>query len=478
MNNIPLRTLFLMIFLEGYAVLSAELLAIRLIIPYTGSGTDTISIIIAAVLMPLAFGYYYGGKFTQKYNGKRPATIRKRLLLNVTIATIILTCGLSYSFLQWGSDMLYLYTGWNNRIWITALYAGLFLIIPIYLLGQTVPLISNYFGRHRMAGIAGRILFFSTIGSFMGSIFCTLVLMTYFGVHHAVSVSLFALTAIVFVLSKRWVNIYTIVTSLCFALSLWINSSAMLARDHVVANNQYHVIQISDYESDNSRWMEINHNFSAAVHKDSKEPYFKYVEYVEQRFIEPLQWAPMKREILVIGAGGFTMGRRDKNNQYIFLDLDEGLLELSEQKFLEEKLGENKTFIAEPARAYLNNNDRKFDLIVLDVFRGQTSTPEHLVTREFFQQVKDHLKSGGIMVGNYMLSPNFSDEFSVNVDNTMRSVFNNLNRQIIPVYNGWDTQSPWANVIYSYYNNPRASHDIYTDDRNTSPFDKPTRLRE
>ena len=460
MNRIPLRTLFLMIFLEGYAVLSVELLAIRLIIPYTGSGTDTISIIIAAVLMPLAFGYYYGGKFTQKYNGKRPATIRKRLLLNVTIATMILTCGLSYSFLQWASDMLYLYTGWNNRIWLTALYAGLFLVIPVYLLGQTVPLISNYFGRRRMASIAGRILFFSTIGSFMGSIFCTLVLMTYFGVHHAVSISLFALTAIV------------------FALSLWINSSAMLARDHVVANNQYHLIKISDYDTDNSRWMEINNNFSAAIHKDNKEPYFKYVEFVERQFIEPLQWAPMKREILVIGAGGFTMGRRDKNNQYVFLDLDEGLLELSEQKFLEEKLGENKTFIAEPARAYLNNNDRKFDLIVLDVFRGQTSTPEHLVTREFFQAVKDHLKSGGIMVGNYMLSPNFSDEFSVNIDNTMRSVFNNLNRQILPLYNGWNSESPWVNVIYSYYNNPRASSDIYTDDRNTSLFDKPKTLRE
>jgi hypothetical protein len=47
---------------EGYILLSSELLAIRLSIPFVGSGTDTISIIIAAVLLPLAFGYYQGGK--------------------------------------------------------------------------------------------------------------------------------------------------------------------------------------------------------------------------------------------------------------------------------------------------------------------------------------------------------------------------------------------------------------------------------
>ncbi len=57
----PVFTLFLIIFLEGYVVLSTELLAIRLLLPFTGSGTDTVSIIIAAILMPLAFGYFAGG---------------------------------------------------------------------------------------------------------------------------------------------------------------------------------------------------------------------------------------------------------------------------------------------------------------------------------------------------------------------------------------------------------------------------------
>src|SRR5262245_39138536 len=48
-----IRTLFLIIFLEGYAVLSLELLSIRQGINFIGSNTDKIAIIIAAVLIPL-----------------------------------------------------------------------------------------------------------------------------------------------------------------------------------------------------------------------------------------------------------------------------------------------------------------------------------------------------------------------------------------------------------------------------------------
>ena len=181
----PITTLFLIIFLEGYVVLSTELLAIRLLIPFTGSGTDTVSIIIAAVLLPLAFGYYAGGRFKS-----RPGmTVRRRLILNLVIAAAILTPGLSYVFLAWAFTTLQKETGCHNRIALTTLYSLLFVVYPVFLLGQTVPLISNYFSRERLSLIAGRILFFSTMGSFMGAVFGTLVLMTMLGVHHTVSIT-------------------------------------------------------------------------------------------------------------------------------------------------------------------------------------------------------------------------------------------------------------------------------------------------
>ena len=76
--------LFLLIFTEGYVVLATELLAVRLMIPMVGAGTDTISVIIAGVLMPLAFGYYAGGNYRTKTLKKKRRSIRLKLLWNMT----------------------------------------------------------------------------------------------------------------------------------------------------------------------------------------------------------------------------------------------------------------------------------------------------------------------------------------------------------------------------------------------------------
>lgn len=71
------QLLFLVILIEGYVVLATELLAIRTLIPFIGSGTETISIIISAVLLPLAFGYHVGGNAFKKTYAKAKVKNKK-----------------------------------------------------------------------------------------------------------------------------------------------------------------------------------------------------------------------------------------------------------------------------------------------------------------------------------------------------------------------------------------------------------------
>jgi hypothetical protein len=122
-QNRKLVLLFFIIFLEGYIVLSAELLAIRQTLPFVGSGTDTVSIIIAAVLMPLAFGYYAGGQ----HRGR----IRNKLVRNLLIAGAFLTVGLSYLVLTWFFATLTEGLEWKNRLLLITFYALLFIITPV-----------------------------------------------------------------------------------------------------------------------------------------------------------------------------------------------------------------------------------------------------------------------------------------------------------------------------------------------------------
>lgn len=151
--------LFFVILLEGYVVLASELLAIRLLVPFVGSGVEVVAIIISAVLLPLAVGYHRGGRaLTRARAAGQLPSVRRFLLRNVLSAQIVLTLGLSYLFLELFFGTLQA-IGLDSLIGQTVLYALMFLVMPVYLLGQTVPLISHYFAKQHLSEMTGRMLF-------------------------------------------------------------------------------------------------------------------------------------------------------------------------------------------------------------------------------------------------------------------------------------------------------------------------------
>ena len=467
--------LFAIIIIEGYIVLSTELLAIRQTIPYVGSGTDTISIIIAAVLMPLAFGYHYGGQFKPKILFGRHISIREKLILNILIAGTILLVGMSYH------PLLFFFVtlgeiGIQNRIIQISLYSLLFLVTPVYLLGQTVPLISNFFSKEKLSHITGKILFFSTVGSFLGAVCSTLILMATLGVHHTVSLNFVLMAILVILLSKDKTskNVIYIVAVTFIAMAL--NSNSVMDTLRIKKNNQYNTIMAGTLKNGDRRLF-INNNDSSRYNDKGEKHH--YIEFAERIAIDPIRNATPPKEILVIGAGGFTFGHEDKNNRYTYVDIDKDLKEVAEKHILKEPIGENKIFEAKPARGFLNGTDKKYDVIYLDAYLGGITFPEHLVTQDFFEQVKTHLNDKGLLLTNFILSPNFNGQFTRNIDNTFRSVFPHVSRHVIQEhYNLWsDSETAMANVAYIYRHSDDydAGH-IYTDDKNTVFYDKPKKF--
>lgn len=467
--------LFTIIVVEGYIVLATELLAIRQTVPYIGSGTDTVSIIIAAVLMPLAFGYQYGGQFKAKKILGHHISVRKKLILNILIASSILLIGMSYKYME-------AFFGWLPKIGVedrlaqTFAYSAIFLVLPIYLLGQTVPLVSNFFSKEKLSKITGKMLFFSTVGSFLGAILSTLCLMPTIGVHNTVSLNFVLLACLVILLNKRKTSITVIYSVVIALLAMSFNSTSLLRKDHIKKNNQYSIIAAGTLKNDN-RLLKINGNHSSQ-YNDAGEK-FEYIEFVERVAVAPIAGALPPKNILVIGSGGFTFGHDDSNNLYTYVDINKDLKEIAERYILKEPIGDNKKFIPLPARSFLNNSNDKYDVIFIDAYLGGASIPEYLITQEFFEQIKSHLKDKAVMVTNLILSPHFNNKFTRNIDNTLRSVFPHISRHIIGEnYKLWDESSTtMANTIYMYrheYNYDTGS--IYTDNKNTVFYDKPKKL--
>lgn len=477
--------LFFIILIEGYVVLACELLAIRQLIPFVGSGTETISIIISAVLLPLAIGYHVGGdSFKRAFNrakrkGKERLSVRKLLLRNIISSLTIFSLGLSYIFLEIFFGALEA-ANIHNRLLQTFIYCSVFLVTPVFLLGQTVPLVSNYFTKRKLSEITGKMLFFSTTGSFLGSVFSTIVLMTTIGVHNTVIITLGLLCVLALLLSRRFFSYEPFFCLFIITAVYALNSGGTMRTFNIVSDSNYNLVRISEHKEEDARVMEINRSASSKL-SAKRENNFAYWKYIQKTFLDPIASKNgTPKDILIIGAGGFTIGLEDTFNHYVFIDIDPKLKEVSEEFFLKEKLTPNKTFIPASARAFVRGHDKRYDLILVDAYTNVISLPMEVTTREFMLDTKKLLKDRGILIANAIMSPTFQDKFSVRYHNTFASVFPLFTRQIVSTYDPWTPSDDYVtmrkqarNVLYVYYNVPLMDDKVvYTDDKNSYSLDR------
>jgi spermidine synthase len=88
-------------------------------------------------------------------------------------------------------------------------------------------------------------------------------------------------------------------------------------------------------------------------------------------------------------------------------------------------------FIEGDGRVYLNRHKDTYDLIVLDAFRD-LGVPFHLLTREFYALVKEHLAPGGAVASNVVANTKLYQSTLV----TLQAVF-----PTVDVYPAWSQQT-------------------------------------
>jgi spermidine synthase len=459
--------LFAFVLIEGFFTLSLELLSIRQIIPFVGSGTEMVSVAISMVLMPLAFGYYYGGKrYRELLKKKTSAKLRKILINNIFLIVGISGVGFSY-IVMWGYfNAISLIS--SNLILNLAIYLLFFLAIPTFLLGQTVPLITNYFKSEDMSKTTGKILFISTLGSFLGSIITVLFLMRYIGVSHTLIFIEMLLLLLAVLISKkgfeRFKNLSISILLIIILIGLKVLSYKIF---DISYENKYNTVSIlsKDVNNTNVRVLRVNGSFSSKIRDTKKDKFFVYVNKINK-----ILSYEKGRKILVIGAGGFTVGFTDNNNEYYYIDIDPDLKNIAEKKFLKSKLHKNQHFIATEIRQFLLQKDRKFDIIVVDAYSNRLTIPQSLVTVEFYAQLKKALNKDGYIITNIIADRHLNSAFAIRIDNTLRAVFDNVLR--FPLREeSWNIKKvEIANILYILRD--KKDKKVYTDDLNTCVFDK------
>jgi spermidine synthase len=438
------RLLFAIVFIEGYCSLGAEIIALRRLIPHVGSSILITAPTIGLFLLALALGYHSGSRVAADY--------RAVVARNFLISAALMGAGLA------GGSVNAIFAGSSPGM-AYVIFIGSILCPLAWLLGQTVPILTNLMLAQRSGEAAGRALYWSTLGSFLGSVTLSLGVMQLFGVWAAVllgAVMLLAGSALV----QKPRPLVAILLAGVGAVSLAANFADRQRADTAYAD--YEVEPVLRGGMVAPRAFRVNNQVASLI--DSSDPplYARYVQHLRRILLEDL--ALSDRDILVLGAGGFTLSHREPANRYTYVDIDPAIRAIAEREFLREPArGE---FIATDARRYVADTGQRYDAVVVDVYSSRTSIPGHLVTREFWRDTRRALKPGGAMLANLILDGRLESPYARNLLATIESAYGRCAVEVLY------KSAPRSNVIVTCFAGTHAEPTrIYVDERNQADID-------
>lgn len=451
--------LVFLIFINGYISLSLELVVLRQLSFYVGSSAVITSIIMGLFLGFMSLGYFTGSSKKIKDN-------KIKSLLNRSFLSLALITFLASSFPLITAYFILMYgAGVQMGALQTFLYSLIFLSLGPFLFGFNTTLISRKLHKYN-TNYTGSIMAWDTIGSVLGSLLTTLVLMPFLGVNYTV-IFIVLLSILAAFIVKPSVKVL-LVGLIILLPTAYVNSNYFQKKNFgILVNNANSTILISQKFNDKVLYM---NGLPMSIYNPVTRGSASYINYINDNFIYNMPKDKV-RKILVLGAGGFTAGLNDTFNDYIFVDIEKTLKDVSEKYFLNEKLTPNKKFVVQDASQFLKNSPEKYDMIILDVYSNSYQIPEGLITAEFMQRLKARVADNGIVIMNMITSPSFDDEYTKVFDNTFHSVFrNNTQRQVIDYMNPWLPGS-YQNILYIFYNKENSGR-IYTINKTPVIYDR------
>lgn len=443
------KILPVIVLFEGFTSIAIEILTIRQLLPFVGGSVIVTSLVIGIFLLFLALGYQYGGK--------EKAHPNRVLRMNFFIAAAFLGIGLSYVFIEYFFYLTHLIFG-HSIIYPLIIYLLLIIAPLIFILGQTVPLIMNVIKQNRTAGsIGGDILSLSTIGSFLGAISTTLLFMYFFGVAWTIifNVLILSFLSLIFVESNFdfIIQLAILLTGTFFIYQI----NVQIEKNYFNLTNAYANYQVQ--EKNHEKTLIINNGLSSRI--DNTKHGFQYIELIKRQLFKEMHLC--NSEILVLGAGGFTLSAENTfNNRFTYVDIDKQLEKVAIPTFIKEPAG---TIVIDDARHYLLTTTKIFKVIVSDTYSDIKTIPAHLLTKEYMFAIKNRLTPDGYAVFNIVASPLLVDHYSKRMDNTIRSVFHNC--MVTPVKFGIEH----TNIIYICSNSTYVDNSVYSDNLNNSTLD-------
>lgn len=396
---------YVAVFLNGFYILTIEILGARLMGPYFGATVFVWSAIITTTLSALAFGYWLGGLLSRKAPPR------------VFFYACLAGGGIAAALIPSETGLLSVFDAVGYRLGPLLGSMCLF-FVPLLLLsaGTTAGVKSRFESGKEAARAAGDIFGISTLGSIAGAFVSGFLIIPFFQIDTILEV----LGIILFLL-----GIMGLVTSgvrraawPLVVLPLMILGISPKSEAHVIFKKQtfYGEIAVRDIEG-LGRCL-----FVDRVLQGCKSSSGKSIFQVSDKLVAPLRLMRKEPNVLFLGLGaGMSADLIDPSTKSTVVEIDPVIAEVAE-KFFQFREDETHKVVINDARMFLKRNIERYDLIIIDLYRGASSDP-FLWTQEMFSLVKNSLKDGGVMSMNVpgRLSP--KDAVISNALTTVGSVF-------------------------------------------------------
>jgi Spermine/spermidine synthase domain len=458
MKNQDMKLMFVA-FLEWFTTLAFQMVALRKAVPFVWSSVVLTSIVIGIILLALSAWYFAGWKLTSTMSEH---SLLKRLCIYLLISAVY------YLLIVYPSFTTVLQTLLHTIWYIPTLFAFslLFFAVPTFLASHTMPIITHI-SQWTKWYAAWKILFISTIWSFLGSTLTTLFLFPYMWVYRTwIFASIILVVCAILVWTWKWV------------MKVWSSTlvviifSAQLFRPWAqwyYEETPYQTVHIAEWNLKwkNVRVMELNWWWASSIDIDTKRSFFPYV-----RTIVDVIKDKKPKTIAVIWAAWCTLPQEVAQLDFVenidVIDIDARVFPIATQYFLQESLHPKIIPIVQSARGWIYDMtqvSKKYDMIIIDAYNG-TSLPDELVTKEFFAWLKQLSPNLMInMISDKRLVTPFSQYFLATIQDVFPTV-------VYADASSTPADYPLGNMILATFDvwtmqaTPHYTNDLFTDDKN------------
>ena len=426
--------LYFSVFLSGGSILVMEIAAGRVLAPHFGNTLYTWTSMIGIILAALSLGYSIGGRLADR----KPSTKLFFLLMLGGAGLVALVPALRGILLPAMEEGLGLRSG--------PVFAGLLLFAaPGCVLATLTPFAVKLAARGvgSLGAVTGNLFTWSTVGSILGTFATGFVFIPFFGLNgiFLTTAGALALTALfglylsgdlASLFSKRNARANLLLGAFVLASmgmgTAWLGVIPGVDKDTVwVRENMYHMIRVFERAGTDGarvREMYLDHQPEGAmVLDDDRKFFYEYTRFLE---LGPL-FAPHMKRAIFIGGGAFTMPKAlqlmKPEMSIAVAELDEEVVDAGKKFFRLGKFPKLKAMVGD-GRRILRSSGEKYDFIVGDAYRGLRNIPPHLVTREFFEEARERLASGGVFMLNLIgYRAGAGGAIYASVYRTMKAVF-------------------------------------------------------